>query len=130
MTENSKGLPTWKFQNLRFGREMQGVLRAYWEVALDPISDNYTPAEISAYELLEQWAKRVKEEYPDGLIPIYWSVECSECGVFERMPFQFKHSTYRDENFLTFFSYPVEPATNERLNWLALPIADKLWNSD
>jgi hypothetical protein len=33
--------------------EWKGELEAYWEVYLDPISDEHTPEEISAEQLLE-----------------------------------------------------------------------------
>lgn len=46
------------------------MLVAYWEVALDPISDDYIPQELDARELFHKWEKRVREKYPNGLIPI------------------------------------------------------------
>lgn len=46
------------------------------------------------------------------------------------MPFQFRHSARRsDKDFLTFFTWPVDPNTGNSLNWLTLSVVDKLWNS-
>ncbi|MCL5076304.1 MAG: hypothetical protein M1136_11795 [Chloroflexi bacterium] len=103
---------------------------AYWEVSLDPISDDYTPQEIGARDLFLEWEKRVREKYANGLIPIFWFVQCKEQAVFEGMPFQFEHipGSFR-KDFLTFFTWPVNSETGESLNWLMLPVIDKLWNS-
>lgn len=121
---------SWMVRSLRSGSEWEGRLVAYWEVALDPVSDDYTPREIGARELFRKWEASVHEKYPDGLVPIYWCVQCNERGVFEQMPFQFQHipGSHR-EDYLTFFTWPMASATGERLNWLALPVADKLWSS-
>ena len=114
------------------GREgsWEGPLVAYWEVELDPISDDYTPDEISAQELLRKWAARVSERHPDGLIPIYWFVESREAGKFNAMPFAYDHfeGKHGIENFLDFFGWPEHAATGEPLNWLRLPVVDKRWN--
>jgi hypothetical protein len=49
-------------------------------------------------------------------------------STFEGMPFQYEHiPRFKTENFLTFFTWPVNTATNEPLNWLTLPVKDKLW---
>lgn len=105
---------------------VRGELVAYWEVALDPVSDDYTPAEISADDLLRRWLDQVRPKYENGLVPIYWFVESPDHGVFEHMPFQFPHVI--GEDFLARYSWPVAPGTGERLNWLTLPVVDKLWN--
>jgi len=129
MPKAKKETPIWKVSSLRSGYEWQGMLVAYWEVYLDPISDDYTPQEINARELFHKWEKRVSEKYPNGLIPIYWFVECKKHGIFDGIPFQFEHiaGSFR-EDFLTFFTWPVNPETGEPLNWLTLPVVDKLWN--
>ena len=130
MTKNVKLVKTWKFRNLPSGDKREGALVAYWEVSLDPMSDDYTPEKISARDLFTQWAQKVRNKYPKNLIPIHWSVECQGQGVFEHMPFQFEHFTNRPkEDFLTFFTWPLNSTTGERLNWLTLPVVDKLWNS-
>ncbi len=121
---------TWKVKNSKYDFEWEGILEAYWEVELDPISDEYTPREISAQELLSIWVKQIKKKYPNKLIPIHWFIECEKQGKFEYMPFQFDHNPeYKKEDFLTFFTWPVNTITGEELNWLSLHVVDKLWNS-
>lgn len=132
MDSAGKQTPTWKCHNITTGFEPEGMLEAYWEVALDPISDNYTPQEIDARELFHIWGKQVREKYTDGLIPIYWFVEYkgNNIATFEAMPFQFEHFPgFVAENFLTFFTWPSDTITGEPLNWLSLPVKDKLWNA-
>lgn len=132
MAKEAKQTPTWKCQNLKTGFEPEGTLEAYWEVSLDPISDNYTPQEMDANELFHMWARQVREKYPNGLIPIYWFVDCKgdAFATFEAMPFQFEHFPgFVAENFLTFFTWPVNATTDEPLNWLSLRVKDKLWNA-
>jgi hypothetical protein len=124
-------MSNWKFFNRRSGQELEGVIEASWEVSLDPISDDYTPSEINAHGLFEQWVEKVDAKYPDGLIPIFWFVDVKGKGVatFEWMPFQFEHiPDMPSENFLTFFTQPVHSVTNQPLNWFTLPVIDKLWS--
>ena len=121
-------LPFWEFRNIRRDYPAKRArLTAVWELYVDPMSDDYTPDDIDAQELFLLWAKRVKADYPDGLIPIYWSVHAPQDGIYETMPFQ--HQFPDIENFLTFFTWPTNPVTRDRLNWLTLPVVDKLWNS-
>jgi hypothetical protein len=130
MEKLRKQMPTWRVRNIRSNYEWEGVLVAYWEASLDPISDNYTPKEIAARDLLEKWGEKVSKKYLNGLVPLHWFVECREHGAFEYMPFQFDHlSDQPREDFLTFFTWPKNSITGEWLNWLTLPVVDKLWNS-
>lgn len=127
-----KKIPTWKFRTLDSGHEWECVLVAYWEVSLDPISDDYTPQEIDARGLFRKWEARVRKNYPNGLTPIYWFVDCEgkEYSTFEGMPFQFEHvAGSLSKNFLSFFVWPTNAETGEPLNWLTLRVADKLWSS-
>jgi hypothetical protein len=117
---------TWKFQTRKSGYEWECSLVAYWEVELDPMSDGYTPEEITAADLLRRWADRVREKHPGQLIPIYWNVESVKGTEF--MPCQFKHVEWQ-EDFLTFFTSPVHAQTGAPLNWLTLPVVDKHWNT-
>ena len=100
---------------------------AYWEVMGDPISDDYTPDEITAAELLDMWAKRYSEKYTDGLVPIWWSVRGTKTAVAESMPFAYTPWEL-PEHFLTHYTWPKEAATGRPLNWLSLPVVDKRWN--
>ena len=129
MVKAKKQIPTWKVRNHRSDYEWEGLIVAYWEVSLDPINDEYTPQEIDARELFNEWVKQVRRKYPNELVPIFWFAQCEEQGKFAGMPFQFKHFLRMDEDFLTFFRWPINSVTGERLNWLTLPVVDKLWNS-
>lgn len=122
----------WKFSNRQSGQELEAVITAYWEVSLDPISDDYIPSDTSAYDLFQEWVEKVKEEHPDGLIPIFWFVQVKgeNVSTFEWMPFQFEHNPSPSrKDFLDFFTQPLHPMTNQPMNWLTLPVEDKMWNS-
>ncbi len=125
MPENQQQKPLWRVKNLKSGHEWEDVLIAAWEVALDPISDDYTTEEMNAYDLFMLWVEQVQKHHPNGLIPIYWSIQCPEQGLVEAMPFQIQRAS--NKNFLSFFTHPVNPETGERLNWLTLSVKDKFW---
>ena len=117
----------WKMQSRDSNHTPECNLTAYWEVELDPMSDDYTPQEISAEELFHLWAQKVSKQYTNGLIPILWCVQGVQQAVFESMPFQFSELG-RSEDFLSYFTWPINKESGERLNWLTLPVIDKLWN--
>lgn len=134
MSNKNAPIRSWKFQGRHPGiRERVAVLEASWEVHSDPVSDDYTPQEISAEALLLKWLEIVQNKHPDELIPIYWSVQCASQGIFETMPFQYPRWQSNDEplnqSFLDFFTHPEDPETGELLNWLSLPVKDKFWNA-
>ena len=117
---------TWKFESRTRGWEQVLTLTAYWEVERDPISDEYDPSDISAADLFASWTKVAYKQHPNGLIPIYWSVKGD--GVSETMPFQYDHfDGFGLENFLTYFTWPKDAKTGDPVNWMTLPVADKLW---
>lgn len=123
------GCREWVFGS-RSGHVRTGPLWLYWEASGDPISDAYYVEDISPEELWREWLTRfnyeelVRGKYGCGRIPISWFVTGS--GTFEAAPFQpewqmpFGH-------FLTHYSWPVDAATGERLQWSALPIEHKVW---
>jgi hypothetical protein len=123
-------LAEWKVKVRHSTYEWQGPLEAYWEVSCDPMSDNYTPDEISASDLLMLWSRKVHQEHPDGLIPIYWFAQCEREGKFAAFPFQFDHFGGKPrEDFLSIFSWPLDATTGHPLNWFTVPVVDKLWNN-
>jgi hypothetical protein len=87
-----------------------------WFLDWDSISDEYTPNEISAKDLFSMWLERIGDV---ETMRIRWWIP----RLRESAPF-----TDEEEDFLTFYSWPVNAETGERLNWLTLPIADKGWN--
>lgn len=127
--EQFNNMQNWKFIYRKTGQEIESALEVYWEVSLDPISDDYTPSEISAKSLFKKWVVEVDAKYPNGLIPIFWFVHVKKHKL-EEMPFQFEHFPgIKIPNFLTYYTQPVHPVTNKPMNWLSLPVRDKLWNS-
>jgi hypothetical protein len=118
----------WKVRHRTSGHEMLAELVAYWELEGEAISEDYTPENMSAADLLALWFSRYGNTIERGLIPIYWFVSCSAHGIFESMPFQHAHVPQVGENFLTHYVWPVDPKTGVELNWLTLPVVDKCWN--
>ena len=125
-------LMAYRFSSLRTDYEHVVDLEAYWEVELDPISDDYTPREASPVDLLRVWAERVAAKYPNGLVPIWWFVQSRPEGVFAEMDSQYDHfqGEYNREPWLTQLSLPVDARTGDTIDWLTLPVVDKLWNRD
>lgn len=131
MAKQESKNPTWKVGSRRSSYTWEGSLLAYWEVDFDAMSDDFSPHEVDAHELFERWVKVVQGKYSNGLIPISWFVKCKEHGKLELMPFQFKYFTGTTEkDFLDYYTWPEDSVTGERLNWLTLPVMDKLWDSE
>lgn len=110
----------------RIGGFWTGKLMAYWELDCDAVSDGYTPQDIGARELLALWAVHARQRHPDELIPISWYVKSNGAGRFESAPFQYGRDD--GEDFLTFYEWPVDALTGQRMEWLRLPVMDKAWN--
>lgn len=109
----------WTFASLRSGREWEDQLVAYWELDYSAISGDYLTNEINVKALFREWAETVAAEYPNELIPVLWTVGAPKYKKFEFMPFQFRPYP---ENFLTYYTWPVNKETGARLNWLTLPV--------
>jgi hypothetical protein len=107
----------WTYRNRSSGREENTPLTLDWEVEGDPISDNYTPDEISAEDLLAEWV-RTRTKTDEGWARISWYI----LPAWENAPF----GPWK-EHFLTYFSWPVN-ARGEHLQWMRLPVEDKLWH--
>jgi hypothetical protein len=80
------------------------------------------------------WIKRyspaigTEAMYGPGMVRISWFVQGP--GQHEPAPFAADRYTTPEfyHNFLTYFSWPANVTTGERLNWNRLPVVDKLWN--
>jgi len=121
----------WTFTALRGGNRVIGNLSLSWEVNGDSISDDYDPDEIAAEDLLDLWLdwvwqnKAFHPEIGEPHVSINWFAHGAETGTFEFAP-PIVPGDDRD-NFLTFYSEPLEADTEEGINWLRLPVLDKLW---
>ncbi|MFG1892644.1 hypothetical protein ACGFIP_01295 [Micromonospora zamorensis] len=110
-------------------------LHLYWELDGDPITDDWIPAEITAAELWENWLDRyvnqpTRPRPTPCAVTIYWSVQGP--GISETAPFQDwtgRGLRREPENFLSFYTWPTDPKTDERLQWTRLPVVDKLWRA-
>ena len=102
-------------------------LRWIWEASCDPVSDDYTPDEISAYDLFQLWDEYLQNRGGAdlGLVKIHWFVRgpgfiegAPAIGDYGRdQPFRY------DRNFHT----PVSSVDGGLINWNRLPVTDKLW---
>ncbi len=118
----------WKFYNTHNNKELTSELIAYYQLQDDSITDGHTPEDITAYDLFSMWVNRIEEKCPNQLISISWGFYLSQS--YENIPYQFPHEGYEEtENFLKYFTWPVDNTTGKKLNWLSLPVADKQWNS-
>jgi len=115
------------------GVQKIGELELSWELPNDWITDDYLPEEISAQELLEQWlkwlwaTKSFSEELGAPHIPIRWMVRGRDSATAEAAP----PVTPQDQrpNFTTYYTTPERENNDEPVNWLRLPVTDKLWRA-
>lgn len=122
----SKSSPLMRFNSRRTGQAFEVGLYAYWEANLESMHQDYTSKGMEAGDLLAQWAS-LREHPPSGLVSISWSVRGDT--ISEPMPFQFEDDpSVKGENFLSHFTWPTNVESGEPLNWLSLPVQDKLWD--
>lgn len=135
----------WTFQSRRTGYVKTIELALLPEPDGSPMSDDYTPDEMSARELWAMWVKKYADvehenrpaDYDPGEVRIYWSVTSvgDGDGVFELAPHSYDARATRtasfmpQDNFDTFYTPPVHTVTGESLSWLRLPVLDCGWNS-
>ncbi|MGC4966292.1 hypothetical protein ACLQ2H_09765 [Streptomyces globisporus] len=138
----------WTFTG-RTGRTQTVELVLSPAPAFSSIGDEYTPAEVSAESLWGQWVKEVAyrfhkeqpDQYRPGEVPIEWSVALPGARqIFDAAPHRPTWRTtpgldrasdmYEREMFLAHYSHPVNAETEERLNWLRLPVMDLGWNAN
>jgi hypothetical protein len=124
----------WTWQNLESGHDFTDELVLYWEANGDPISDDYGPDDASAGQLFGEWQRWLEsrdgwsEKWQKPYVDISWSVTTPQhAGTFELAPHQALDWLQGHEDFLSFFTLPEHVDTGERLNWLRLPVLDKLW---
>lgn len=127
----------WRFQYLRKPSvEHVTELVLYAEPLGCWITDDYLPDEITPRQLWDKWVANpdIYLDEEQTQVHINWSVTTpTVLGTFEAAPFRVDHPRFADslsEDFLTFFSWPVNTRTGERINWLRLPVLDRGWKGD
>lgn len=90
----------------------------HYELAGDPISDDYTPDEISATALFDMWADRYRRAGRDPHnVPIYWFVG----GLWEAaMP-------DLDGRWFGDYFFPLRDENGMEIPLAALPLTEKHW---
>lgn len=131
MARQPAGIRPWRYESAARDHTRVHPLWLYWEMNGDPITDDYFVDEMSADELWREWRRDMEPEpatealFGPGARRIWWFVEGD--GV-ESAPFQdWRGVPFENWNFLTHFTWPVDPETDERMSWASLPVADKLW---
>ncbi len=99
----------------------------YWEADCDPISDEHTPDQISAYELFQEWVRYLQKRdiTVSGLVTISWSVLGD--GIGDAAPAFGEYGADNPIRFDTSFEPLTSRADGSPINWNRLPVADKLW---
>lgn len=102
-------------------------LHWYWEADCDPVSDEYTPDEISAYDLFQEWDRYLQKRgvIVSGLVTISWFVRGS--GFIEGAPAFGGYGADNPTRFDASFDPPTSTAHGSQIDWNRLPVADKLW---
>lgn len=120
---------TWT--NKQGGYTFTGELELAWEVNGSAMSDDYLGAhEISAVDLLRKWTEKYfpDKKAPHGnVVPIYWSIHGD---ATESAPFVPAEWRFNDSNFLTYFTWPTDVDSGERVNFNRLSVQDKVWNTE
>jgi hypothetical protein len=133
MKPYTKAQNRWRFKSRETGYEHRhAALELYWELYGDPISDWYSPSEVSAEELLMIWLgsssyldPTAEPLFGPGMVRIAWYIE-GDLKV-ERAPYEATTWGKWDDDFLHWLTTPINEVTSERVNWLRLPVVDKLW---
>ncbi len=120
----------WTFTSVESGYRWETPLWLTWELDYEAISDDYLVDEIDAVDLRHRWLRCFPVGAGESLVvPIAWYVEGDT--IFETAPLQADSgSELRSEDFLSFFTTPVDLVTGESVRWSALPMSTKGWRDD
>jgi hypothetical protein len=113
----------WRFRARGADFEMVSPLWLYPEIDCSACVDDVY--DLSGEEQLDYYVDYIRARHPDwweaDAVPICWSVRGD--GVFEEAPNNAPYGpTDNGENFLTFWTPPVDAETGEPLNWWRLPV--------
>jgi predicted GIY-YIG superfamily endonuclease len=132
MSTPPAGAKPWNFSN-HYGDRENTPLWLYWEVDGDPCSDNYSPDEVDAVELWNEWRRDYppdpNEFFGPTAVRIWWFVEGP--GILEAAPAQDSRGIdwMPQRHFLGSYTWPVDPKTGHPLQWMRLPVVDKVWRT-
>jgi hypothetical protein len=121
----------WRWTVLETGNQTVESLELAWELPNDWITDDYTVDDATPAELWDMWVGSIRQKnlsdsaLGDDYLAIRWHVRGD--SSFERAPFQRWLPEENPKDFLTYYSWPENAASNEELNFLRLPVRDKLW---
>lgn len=123
---------TWRFSTRRGGHTRETPLALEWEPNGASISDNWLPDEIDARDLWRTWVEWLHDKGFDSelgapWVRIDWFVQGEV--TFESAPFAYLPTDWPGtrEDFLAHYTWPVDVATGERVNFVRLPVIDKRW---
>lgn len=72
-------------------------------------------------EIFNEWVCQARDCHPDGWVSIDWYVHVKNKGFKpERMPGQW--CEHGNEDFLTYFTHPVNIETGKLLDWKTVPV--------
>lgn len=103
------------------GHERKGPMTAYYEIWLDPMTDDYLLDDITAQQLYRSWRKKARDKW-DKHVPIFWYVDGP--GLFESHPY-YSHGARCDE-YDRHFTEP-QRIDGQHFDWDDLAIVRKRW---
>jgi hypothetical protein len=112
----------WRFRGREYGNEKVSPLWLYPELncssCVDDADDQSGEGQLAYY--VDYVQRRYPQWWNADAVEIMWSVRGD--GIFEYAPVPFEACDDIGENFLTFFTPPVDDKTGEPLNWWRLPV--------
>lgn len=119
------GAGRWKFTSLQSGYKWQADLVLYPELDCSAMVADFN--ELDGEGQFEEYVQYLQRHHPEWIeadaVPIIWSVHSSQGGIFEAAPFT-EWALKTEQDFLTSFSWPVDAATSEPLDWYQLPVVN------
>ena len=112
----------------RYGHVRESSLYLYPEINCSPCVD-YCDSD-DGIDQLDYFVDYIRERYPDqweaDAVPIAWFV-CSDAGrnECEFAPFTNDPILGHHKNFLDYFTWPVDIATGELVDWFKLPVQNR-----
>ncbi|MBY5948780.1 hypothetical protein [Photobacterium rosenbergii] len=124
-----KEFKKYRFNNLRNkDYVITGQMVAKYEVNFTDWACSYA-GELDVNELFDWWVEEARQHYPSGYIDIQWFVSLYD-QPFKPEFFPEEDSLPWENDFLDYFSHPVEIETGESVNWASLPVIHPRWDDE